>query len=149
MSVGLSDKIRAMAQTNYVHPAITSGLDHFSIRVRDVITALQSEGYPTSYTPQICSALQTRKFLSDNGLEIEEVEGPAKKVSPTVVIKYRIKPPTRASETPRHRSPQEDPSVRAFRLTEKIRGILKDELAAYGGGEAFLRWIRSDDEDAA
>jgi hypothetical protein len=34
-------------------------------------------------------------------------------------------------------------------LTEKLRGLLKEELAEYGGGEAFLRWIRSEDEDAA
>jgi hypothetical protein len=34
-------------------------------------------------------------------------------------------------------------------LTERISGLLKEELAEYGGGEAFLRWVRSDDEDAA
>jgi hypothetical protein len=43
----------------------------------------------------------------------------------------------------------ETPSERAFRLTEKMRGLLKEELAEYGGGEAFLRWIRSEEEDAA
>jgi hypothetical protein len=30
-----------------------------------------------------------------------------------------------------------------------MRGLLKEELAEYGGGEAFLRWIRSEEEDAA
>jgi hypothetical protein len=44
---------------------------------------------------------------------------------------------------------QEDPAARAFRLTEKLRGLLKEEFAAAGGGEAFLRWVRSEDEDAA
>jgi hypothetical protein len=44
---------------------------------------------------------------------------------------------------------QEDPDAWALRVTEKLRGLLKDELAEYGGGEAFLRWIRSEDEDAA
>jgi hypothetical protein len=44
---------------------------------------------------------------------------------------------------------EEDPTARAFRLTEKLRGLLKEELAEYGGGEAFLRWVRSEDEDAA
>ncbi|MGB6194467.1 MAG: hypothetical protein WBF42_18520, partial [Terracidiphilus sp.] len=43
---------------------------------------------------------------------------------------------------------RETPEAWASRVTGKIRGLLKDELAAYGGGEAFLRWVRSDDEDA-
>ena len=38
----------------------------------------------------------------------------------------------------------EEHSDRAFRLTEKVRGILAEELAAFGGAEAFLRWVRSD-----
>jgi hypothetical protein len=37
----------------------------------------------------------------------------------------------------------------ALRLTEKLRGLLKEKLAEYGGGEAFLRWVRSGDEDDA
>jgi hypothetical protein len=43
----------------------------------------------------------------------------------------------------------ETPSERAHRLTEKMRGLLKEEIAEYGGGEAFLRWVRGYDEDAA
>lgn len=148
MSIGLSDKIRDMARNKYVTPAVRSGHTHFSIRVRDLINDLQAEGYPPSYTPQICSALQTRKFLSENGLEIENVEGPPRKVSPTVVIRYRLQNAA-SDHIPAQRPPAEDPSERAFRLTEKLRGILKDELAEYGGGEAFLRWVRSDDEEAA
>lgn len=150
MAVGLSEKIRSMARMKYVDPAMRSGHTRFSIRVRDLISDLQAEGIPPTYTPQICSALQTRKFLVENGLEIEEVEGPPKKVSPTVVIKYRVQEASGVNllATADHVT-SEDPSTRAFRLTEKLRGILKDELAEYGGGEAFLRWIRSDDEEAA
>jgi hypothetical protein len=45
---------------------------------------------------------------------------------------------------------QESPKERAFRLTEKLRGLLKEEIAAHGGTEGFMRWVRSDeDEDAA
>jgi hypothetical protein len=32
-------------------------------------------------------------------------------------------------------------------LTGKLFGLLKDELAAYGGGEAFLKWVRSEDDE--
>lgn len=150
MSVGLSEKIRFMAQMKYVNPAVKSGHTRFSIKVRDLISDLQAEGYPPTYTPQICSALQTRKFLLENGLEIEEVEGPPKKVSPTVVIKYRVQKRDDSQGVAATRNvPGQNPSDRALRLTEKLRGILKDELAEYGGGEAFIRWIRSDDEEAA
>jgi hypothetical protein len=45
--------------------------------------------------------------------------------------------------------PAETPAERAARLTHKLAGLLKDELAEYGGGEAFLRWMRSDEDEAA
>jgi hypothetical protein len=44
---------------------------------------------------------------------------------------------------------KESPAERAFRLTEKLRGLMKDEIAARGGTEGFMRWVRSDEEDAA
>ena len=156
MNVGLSDHIRALAQEKYVHPAIQAGKRHFSIRVRDLLGDLQTEGFPGGHTPQICSALQTSKFLRENGLEIEDVEGPPSKMSPTVVVRYRVAnigtlPGTKngSSAAKQEESREETPEEWAFRLTEKLRGLLKEELAAYGGGEAFIKWIRSEDEDAA
>jgi hypothetical protein len=41
----------------------------------------------------------------------------------------------------------ETPEERAYRVTEKLRRLLKEEMAAFGGGEAFLRWVRSEDDD--
>jgi hypothetical protein len=152
---GLSNKIRALARAKYVEPAILSGRRSFSIRVRDLLSDLQAEGMPGGHTPQICSALQTGKFLQENGLEIEEVEGPPSKMSPTVVVRYRVTAPSEKSGTT-HRSlrgaetAQESVEARARRLGEKLRGLLKEELAEYGGGEAFIRWVRGyDEEDAA
>ncbi len=156
MNTGLSDKIRALAQSKYVYPAVLAGKGHFSIRVRDLLRDLQEEGFPGGHTPQVCTALQTSKFLRENGLEIEEVEGPPSKMSPTVVVQYRVaKPVARLEAAKGHKengaleSPEQDPAARALRMTEKLRGILKEELAEYGGGEAFLRWVRSEDENAA
>jgi len=156
MNRGLSDKIRIMAKTKYVIPAIDAGKGQFSIRVRDLLEDLKPEGFPSGHTPQICSALQTSKFLQENRLEITGIDGPPSKVSPTVVVHYRVtdcleKPGTEKNpvEEITVDPSREDPDAWAFRLTEKLRGLLKDELAEYGGGEAFLRWIRSEDEDAA
>jgi hypothetical protein len=42
----------------------------------------------------------------------------------------------------------EDSEAWALRVTEKIRGLLKEEIAQFGGAEAFIRWVRSEDEDA-
>jgi|ERR1035441_7799549 hypothetical protein len=149
MSVGLSDRVRAVAQAKYVNPAIVSGKIEFSIRVRDLITDLQYQGVPSGITPQICSAIQTAKFLRENGLEITKVVGPPSKVSPTVVVTYRAVGSGRGTESSGSIPPiEEDPTARALRVAGRLRGILKDEFAEYGGGEAFLRWIRSEDADA-
>ena len=41
---------------------------------------------------------------------------------------------------------EQTPGVRAQRLTARLGGLLKDEMAAYGGGDAFIRWVRGYDE---
>jgi hypothetical protein len=156
MNYGLSDQVRSVASEKYVIPAIRAGKTRFSVAVRELMRHLEPLGFPARNWPQICTAIQAEKFLRAHGLEIETVDGPPKKQSPTVVVRYRVK---RSAEgtfeqdaQEQHRepelSPTEDPGDRAFRLTEKLRGLLKDEFAAYGGGEAFLRWVRSEDEDA-
>ncbi len=157
MNIGLSDRIRAFAKDKYVLPAIGEGKSRFSIRVKEVNNDLRADGFPPRHTPQICDALTGRKFLRENNLEIEKVEGPPSGQSPTVVVHYRVGASEEADSITNFAAQKqdavgetrEDPSERAIRLTERLRGILKDELAEYGGGEAFLRWIRSDEEDAA
>jgi hypothetical protein len=157
MNVGLSDRIRSLARAKYVGPAIRAGKNKFSIRVRDVWNDLHAEGgFPGGHTPQICSALQTSKFLRENGLEIESIDGPPSKQSPTVVFHYRRSDTDTGPKSVIFSSPvmgtqgdDDDPSARAKRLTEKLRGLLKNELAEYGGGEAFLRWVRGYEEEDA
>jgi hypothetical protein len=116
---------------------------------------LRPSGFPGNNWHQICSAIQAEKFLRENGLEIESVDGPPSKTSSTVVVHYRVVGTAEASsgksDAQRMAAPTgETPEARALRLTEKLRGLLKDELAEYGGGEAFVRWVRGyDEEDAA
>jgi len=163
INYGLSDQVRVVALEKYVHPAIRAGKLQFSVAVRDLMRHLQADGFPSKNWPQICTAIQAEKFLRRNGLEIEGVDGPPKKQSPTVVVHYRVAR-SGAQATPRAKlsadtdargdaevgSSNETPSARAYRLTERLRGLLKEELAEYGGGEAFLRWVRGyDEEDVA
>ena len=156
MATKLSDRIRSLARDKYVRAAMKTGKAQFTIRVRDVLNDLKAEGFPGGHTPQICSALQTTKFLRENGLEIDQVEGPPSKMSPTVVVRYRIaksgqvaNPVKTGEKASAPAGEEESPEARARRLTERLRGLLKDELAEYGGAEAFIRWVRGYDEDDA
>ena len=148
---GLSQRIREIAKEKYISPAIKAGKSTVSLRVRDLMEDLRKEGIsPDQKTPQFCTAIQKPGFLRENGLEIVEVDGPPLKLSTTVIVHYRlladngrtanIGVPARTPETP---------ADKAFRLTEKLRGLLKDEIAAHGGTEGFMRWVRSDDGEAA
>jgi hypothetical protein len=156
MQRGSSDQVRALAVEKYLEPAFRAGKHQFSVAVRDVLHDLVAKGFPPANIPQVCTALRKETFLRQHGIEIDHIEGPPSKMSTTVVFHYRtVDPKVHGSGEGRSvdkipvDSDGEDPSAKAFRLTEKLRGLLKEELAAYGGGEAFLRWIRSEDEDAA
>ncbi|HZB88151.1 MAG TPA: hypothetical protein VE291_05800 [Terracidiphilus sp.] len=158
MNHGLSDQVRALAVEKFVGPAIRSGKARFSVAVRDVMVHLLPAGFPANHWPQICSALQAEKFLRANGLEIESVDGPPSKKSTTVVVHYRVVAPAEETSS-EHRLLEEQlpvvpagetPEEWAHRMTGKLCGLMKDEFAAFGGGEAFLRWVRGyDEEDAA
>jgi hypothetical protein len=157
MAVGSSDLVRSIASEKYVQPALSAGKKRFSVAVRDLMNDLQGSGFPPGNYPQICTAIRTGKFLREQGLEIERVDGPPSGLSTTVVFHYKVAalPSVATSATvgsanpaPRIGNPegQEDPRARARRLMEGLRGLLKEELAEYGGGEAFIRWIRSEDD---
>jgi hypothetical protein len=158
MPIGSSDLVRQVVAEKYVRPAIQVGKTRFSVAVREIMKDLQGSGFPVGNYPQICTAMRTGKFLKEQGLEIEKIDGPPKGLSPTVVVHYKLAgaPGTIHSSGPnganRNSStaeavvaPAETPQERAFRLTQGLCGLLKEELAEYGGGEAFIQWIRSDD----
>jgi hypothetical protein len=156
MNHGLSDQVRAVALEKYIHPAVRAGKERFSVAVRDLMQDLQAEGFPPRNWPQICTAIQAEKFLRTNGLEIEAVDGPPKKQSPTVIVRYRIANPQLHSSlmglSPPARETipvEEAPEEWAHRMTGKLFGLMKDEIASLGGAEAFIRWVRSEDEDEA
>lgn len=151
---GSSEMVRKLAVEKYIRPALQAGRTGFSISVKDLHSELVAQGFPPANVPQICSALEKHSFLRQYGLEIESIEGPPSRRSTTVVFRYRVASdsahPLRDKEERKFIAEKnEDPGARAVRLSEALRGILKDELAEYGGGEAFLRWVRSEDEDAA
>ncbi|HEV2278519.1 MAG TPA: hypothetical protein VGS02_10100 [Acidobacteriaceae bacterium] len=144
MAFELSDKVRAFAEHEYVAPARREGRKRFAIQVRDVWNSLvEREGFPRQNVPQVCNALRSRKFLNPLGLEIEKVEGPPSQTSTTVVFHYRFR--RDASEERTKPSGEVSPGEAGSPI-DKLYGLMRKEFAAYGGGEAFLKWLRTDPE---
>lgn len=151
MELRLADQVRAMALLKYVQPARDAGSAEFSIAVKDLLKDLENVNFPLNYTPLVCNSIKTQGFQRENHLEITRIEGPKSQTGTRVVVHYRVVREENAaiSGTSSKTSQSELPGDRAKRLTEGLRGLLKKELAGQGGAEAFIRWVRSDDEDAA
>jgi hypothetical protein len=135
---GSSDKVRQVASLRYVQPRRRAGASRFSIAVSDISKDLAREQFPPNHTPQICSALRSKKLLKAEGLELERVDGPPSGQSTTVVFHYRFVEP--ASDT------QEARRISGPASLERLRGIMKGAFDEDGGGEAFLRSLRYDSE---
>lgn len=145
----MSNRIRTYAENRYVAPARREGRKRFSIQVREVWNRfVEAEGLPRQNVPQVCQALRSRrKFLEPLGLELEKVEGPKKQTSTTVVFHYRFN----RSHSEERGDVSGEPSAAKKRASsgspiDRLYGLMKDEFAAYGGGEAFLKWLRTDPE---
>jgi hypothetical protein len=69
MHADYSNKIRALAEHQYVVPARREGRRKFAIRVRDVLnTMVEREGLPRQNVPQVCSALRSPRTKRLKGL---------------------------------------------------------------------------------
>jgi hypothetical protein len=151
MNLKLADQVRAMALMKYVMPAKKAGKKELSVAVRSLLKDLEEVDFPLNYTPLVCSAIKTQGFQRENGLEITSIDGPKSQTGTTVVIHYRIveKDLGFSVRDEARNSAAETPEQRANRLVKKLRGLLRQEITNYGGTEAFMRWMRSEDEDAA
>jgi hypothetical protein len=144
-----SDRVRAIIMENYVKPAVRAGSNKLSIRAGDVLRQAEANNdFPRGRTPLVCTVLQSKKLLTEAGLELISVDGPPSLQSRTVVVHYKVLAHASISDPSiNEQRVSETPSQRAFRLTEKLRGLMKDEIAAHGGTEGFMRWVRSDEDE--
>lgn len=155
MDSKLADKVRAIALQKYVEPARNAGITEFSIAVKDLLNDLKRIDFPLNYTPLVCNSIKTKSFQRENHLEITGVDGPKSQTGTRVVVHYRVTGDSAGganqalSLDKQNRAIAETPRERAKRLTDGLRGLLQDEIASFGGADAFIRWVRSDDEDAA
>ncbi len=156
MNTGLSDKIRALAQSKYVYPAVLAGkrplLDPGKgFTERPTRGRISRRPYAPGLYGFANVEIPPREWAGNRrgrraALENEPYGGGSISCGKAVA---RLEAAKGRKENGALESPEQDPAARALRMTEKLRGILKEELAEYGGGEAFLRWVRSENENAA
>lgn len=156
MNHGLSDQVRAVAKAKYVIRAEEEKKRSFPISVKELLQILEGNGFPPNHARQVCTAITSGKFLRENGLEIERIDGPPSKTSTTVVVHYKfVSEQMKTADTTTALSEDstalsdETPEEWAHRMTGKLFGLLKEEITAMGGTEAFIRWVRSEDEENA
>jgi hypothetical protein len=56
--------------------------------------------------------------------------------------------PTREANSDAPSRERLDVDARAMSALDRLHGLMREDFAEYGGGEAFLKWLRTDPEDA-
>lgn len=124
-----ADRIRMHGRERYVIPARARKADRFSIRVGDVIRDLKLSGHFLAGCSPVCSALKTREFLQQNGLQLVDKSGPPSGQSTTVTYTYQFVAEEKKDGKVGDRQD----------AWNRLRGALKDVFAELGGGENYLR----------
>jgi hypothetical protein len=119
-----TESSRKYAAQNYVIPARDRGDKTVRINAGEVHKAL---GF-RQRVPAVCQALQSKKFLEENRLILEKIEGPPSGQSTRVTFTYQLHD---GSPLP-SKKPEED-------TFPKLRGIAKGIFRELGGGENFIR----------
>jgi hypothetical protein len=121
-----ADTIRALAG-RYVQEGRRRGDSEVTI----VAGQLVRELHLNNRVPAVCSALASKRFLTDNGLELEKKEGPPSGMSTTTRFTYRFvgalsNEPTRSEKF------------------LALRGAGKEAFKTLGGGDTYLRTERTE-----
>jgi hypothetical protein len=141
-AMSISDLTKKHVIETHVKPARFKGERTLQIRVGNVLKEL---GW-TNRTPSVFSTLSSRAFQRQAGLElIEKRGGPASGgPSTTVQFVYRV---LKEGSIAQFSKAIAKPIPNGAGL-EKLYGILAEEFAALGGGEAFLKAERDWGPDA-
>ena len=138
-----NEQIRRRAWERYIEPQIQRGASMIELAIKPLMREMEAEGFKANRPRQFCTALQKKSFLQEKNLVLDRVDGPPSGTSTTVVLHYSVSD----ASAPTGDKPSVDQALAAL---ERMRGLLKDEIGAFGGAESFIRWVRSDeDEDAA
>ena len=124
-----ADRVREYARRAYIEPARARRQS----TVRVVAGEVQKAVHLSNRVSLVCQALKSRKFLTENHLLLEKLEGPPSGMSTTVAFTYRVLDAVQQSST--------HPDEWAF---QKLRGVAKEVFQSLGGGESFLRKEREE-----
>jgi hypothetical protein len=139
---GWSDRVRELARQEYVEPA-KGTQELVRIPFGEFKAKLVRLGFPQSHANQVATPLETDKFWKPLGLELCSPKGQPRTVDSVLVFRF-------AGQEPRGTGREETPTKQAQRAMDQLYGSMKDEITAHGGAEAFIRWVRSEeDEDVA
>jgi len=119
-----AQQIRDYVRREYIEPARRSKLRTVRVVAGDVHKAVRLH----NRVPLVCQALRGRKFLEENRMILEKLEGPQSGLSTTVAFTYRLMD----ADAGRLDASEEFPFVR-------LRGIAKEVFRQLGGGEQFIR----------
>jgi hypothetical protein len=130
-----SDRVRQHAVDTYLFPARRRRDKTVSINVGAVHKALRL----ANRVPLVCTALESKKFQTENQLNLVAKTGPESGQSTTVTYTYEF---VDTSKEPNKDTDRQD-------AWNRLRGALKDVFAEYGGGEAYLRAERASFRDTS
>lgn len=129
---GATDKVRKTAVERYIEPARQKNEATVVIHSGDFNRYLvQKNVLPPNRFPIVCNALRSTKFLRENHLKLQKVEGPPSGRSSTVTFVYKLEPVPRGSQAPKQANANE--------CFLSLRGILKSTYQKLGGAETFHR----------
>jgi hypothetical protein len=127
MKTGWSDRIREIADREYVSPA-RSGGGRIRIRVGDMQKKLKAQGFPPGYTNQILTSLESERFWKERGLEMDTPPGQPRRHETVLTFHFK--------------GTADGPSERGRDPLLEMAGILKGAIRE--GADAFVRELRRD-----
>lgn len=143
MKTGWSERVREVADRAYVQPARREKT-RIRIRFGDLRSRMVKLGFPPGHFNQIATPLESAKFWQPRGLEMCTPKGQSR--NDDAVFEFRFVDDSEKGENMLGETPRE----RALRVADRLFGSMKDKIAAHGGAEGYIRWVRSDeDEDEA
>lgn len=128
---GATEKVRKTAFERYIEPARRRQEGTVTIHSGEFNKYLINTNLlPPNRFPIVCNALRSSKFLRENYLKLQKIDGPPSGRSSTVTFVYKLEPLPHGSGTPLKHADDEFLG---------LRGILKSTYQQLGGVEAFHR----------
>src|SRR5579863_3409888 len=121
------ERTRDFAAQQFIEPARRRGDQIVQINAGEVHKAL---GFKQR-VPAVCQALRPWKFVADNRLTLEKVEGPPSGQGTRVTFTYWLNDTSKPGDL-----------LQGDDAFLKLRGIAKDVFHELGGGEAFIQGER-------